>query len=194
MQGLRYVANVVDQEAKDKGALISLVGEVRSDLVRVGRLGSTALAFHELSEGFESPNGVNIRLGEGEIVERSAILVQVGQVDEVPVGLEAVALTLDVVSESGALRERVILLLNKAWVVLSEYGKLVKSCLKNVWVASLKKALSLSSDEDVCGAVECLDLRSEGSEGEDGRGVGDHGLTKKRARDLYNYNHNRTAG
>ena len=84
-----------------------------------------------------------------------------------PAGLEAVAFTLDVVSEGGALREWVIFLLNQVRVVLCEDGKLVKGSGQNVWVVGLKKGLGLSRDEDVSGTEECLGLRGKGSEGED---------------------------
>ena len=84
------------------------------------------MAFHELCEGIEGLDGVLFWLGEREVVERGSWLVQVGQVDEVPAGLEAVALTLDVVSEGGALREWVIFLFNQVRVVLCEDGKLVQ--------------------------------------------------------------------
>ena len=167
MQGLGNVANVVDQQTKDEGALVRLVGEIRGDLVCVGSLRSTGLAFHELREGIEGLDGVLFWLGEREVVEGGSWLVQVGQIDEVPAGLEAVAFTLNVVSEGGALREWVIFLLNQVRVVLCEDGKLVKSSGQNVGVVGLKKGLGLSRDEDVSGAEECLGLRGKGSEGED---------------------------
>lgn len=84
-----------------------------------------------------------------------------------PVGLPAVALTLDVVREGGALSERMILLLNEVRVVLCEDGKFVESGRHNIWVALLQNGLGLSRDEEVRSAPECLNLRGKSSEGED---------------------------
>ena len=75
MQGLGNVANVVDQQTKDEGALVRLVGEIRGDLVCVGSLRSTGLAFHELREGIEGLDGVLFWLGEREVVEGGSWLI-----------------------------------------------------------------------------------------------------------------------
>lgn len=69
VQRLRNVTDVVDHKSEDERSLIRLVGEVRGDRVRIGGLGSTCLALHELREGFEGTNSVHVRLGEVEIVE-----------------------------------------------------------------------------------------------------------------------------
>ena len=164
----------MNNETKGERALVTLVGEVRGNLVRVRRLRSAGFALQECREGSECADSVHVWLREAEVVKCGAFLVQVWQVDEVPVGLEAVALTLDVIGEGGALSEWMILLLNEVGVVLGENGKLGESSLKDVGVVGLQKGLRLSRDEKMCGTPECLNLRGKSGEGEDRRGVGNH--------------------
>lgn len=91
-------------------------------------------------------DNVLLRISEGKVVEGGVVLVQVGRVDEVPIRLEGVALALDVVGESGALREWVVLFLNKIWVVDLQRFELIKSGIENIGVALLKDSLSSSGD------------------------------------------------
>ena len=91
-------------------------------------------------------DNVLLRISEGKVGEGGVVLVQVGRVDEVPIRLEGVALALDVVGESGALREWVVLFLNKIWVVDLQRFELIKSGIENIGVALLKDSLSSSGD------------------------------------------------
>ena len=109
--GLMNITDVVNDEAKHKGALVLLEGELGDDLVHVLGLGGGNLALEELGEVSEGADGVHIRLREGEVVKRGACLIQVRQVDVMPVGLESIALALDVVSEGSALSEGMACLL-----------------------------------------------------------------------------------
>ena len=140
------VADVVNDHTEGERSLILLVGELISNLLSVGGLRGGDLALQELGVGIKSVDNVLLWIGEGEVVERGVGLVQVGHVDEVPVSLEGVALALNVVGESGALREWVVLLLNKIWVVDLERLELIESGSENIRVTLLKDGLSSSGD------------------------------------------------
>jgi len=104
------VANVVDDHSEGEGPLVLLIRELLSDLACVGRLGGGDLTLKESPEGNQGFNNVDIGPVEGEVAQTGVWLVQVRRVDEVPVGLEGVALALDVVGKGGAFTEGVIAL------------------------------------------------------------------------------------
>ena len=140
------VTDVVNDHTEGERSLIFIVGELISNLLSVCGLRGSDLALQELSVGIQSMDNVLLRIGEGKVVEGGVVLVQVGRVDEVPIRLEGVALALDVVGESGALREWVVLFLNKIWVVDLQRFELIKSGIENIGVALLKDSLSSSGD------------------------------------------------
>ena len=164
------ITDVVDDHAEDERALVGLVGELGNNLSHVVGLGGGDLSLEELGVVGESSNGVHVWLSEGEIVKSGAWLIQVGQVDVMPVGLEGVALTLDVVSKGSALSEWVLVLRHQGWEVLLEDGELSDGSVEDVGVAGLEEGLSLSSDEQVSGAPEGFDLGGEGGQGHQGGG------------------------
>lgn len=107
VEGLMDVTNVVDNQAESDGASIGLIGEVMLDLlVVVAVLVSGAVVGEPCGEVLESVKDFILIFNEGE-VGKAATLVEVGLVNEVPSSLERVALSLDIVSESGALGDGV---------------------------------------------------------------------------------------
>ncbi len=114
--------------------------------MRVGGLGGGNLALQEFGERNEGLDDVDLGPVELEVLQGGIGLVQVWRVDEVPVGLEGVALTLDVVGEGSALTEGVLVLLNKVGVVDLEGLQLVESGVEDIWGLSLKDSLGSSSD------------------------------------------------
>lgn len=96
VQWLVHVTDVVDDHAQRKRLLIVLVAELLSDLLRVRVVVRTDLALQELGQCAQSLNHVNIWLIE-VVVGELTTLVKIGDVDEVPFGLEAVPHALDVV-------------------------------------------------------------------------------------------------
>lgn len=107
MLGLVHITNVVDEQAKAEGALVGLVWQTLCDGCEIGRLASANFPFEEGSHVNHSADDVGVRLLEVEVLKGRALLVEVRQVDVVPVALERVALPLNVVGKSGALSERV---------------------------------------------------------------------------------------
>ena len=146
MKRLMDVTDVVNDHTEGERSLIFIVGELISNLLSVCSLRGGDFALQELSVGIQSMDNVLLRISEGKVVEGGVVLVQVGRVDEVPIRLEGVALALDVVGESGALREWVVLFLNKIWVVDLQRFELIKSGIENIGVALLKDSLSSSGD------------------------------------------------
>ena len=166
MHGLVHIANVVDQHAEDEGALVGLVGELVGDLTDIVGLRGGNLALHELGEVGDCADNVVIRLREVEVVNRRAWLVEIGQVDEVPVALEAVSFGLNVVGKSSALGERVIVLFDQVRIVLFENGELCNGSGKDVRVAIIEDPLGLSCNDQVRSPPEGLSLRDQCSDGE----------------------------
>ena len=112
------VTNVVDDEAEGEGQLVILVAEPLLDLIEVWRGAGHLFAFKEGNEISQSIDDVDIAHVEVGVVLDRAAVGEVGLVDEVPVALCGVALSLDVVREGCALGERVvaILVLSQTWL------------------------------------------------------------------------------
>lgn len=80
------------------------------------------------------------------VVRGITALIEVGEVDEVPLVLPGVPLALDVVSEGSALGEWVVTLLNQIRVVLLEWSEDLEGLGKCIWCLLGKKVLSSVGD------------------------------------------------
>ena len=84
---------------------------------------------------------------EVRIVLEGAPICEVWQVNEMPVTLEAVALSLDVVCECGAFSEGVLSLIrSQAWLRLLKVAKNIDSLLQGGRLGILKDGLGPSGD------------------------------------------------
>lgn len=146
VKGLVNIADVVDDHSEGEGALIGVGAELVRDLLSVGCVSGVNISLKELGVGIKGSNDVLRGLGEGKVVEGSALLVEVGLVDVMPVALEGVALSLDVVGEGSALGEGVVLLLDEVGVVLGKDSQIGKGGIENGWVLVLKNGLSSPGD------------------------------------------------
>jgi hypothetical protein len=122
VEGLMDVANVVDDQSQGEGLLVGRIAELVSDSLQVGGVLDFGGSLKEANQVSEGADDVNVWHDEvGEVLSRGAILIEVGDVDEVPLGLEGVALALDVVGERSALGEGVVFLVfGQRGVVLLE--------------------------------------------------------------------------
>ena len=170
VEGLVHVADVMDDQAEGEGALVTLIGEPVSNLACVGGLGGADLTLEELGVGIESLSDVLIGLSEAEIIKRGAWLIEVGLVDVMPVSLEGVALSLDVISKGSALSEGVVALLDEARVILLEDSKLGKSSIKDGGILLLEESLSSSGNcEMKSQLVSCIRREAQGTYQGDGQ-------------------------
>ena len=142
-----HITDVVDEHTKGEGAGIGLSWELLSDSLDVGRVLTVDLAFHVGSHVGHGLDNVDVRHGEVEVIESGALLVQVGEVDEVPVALEGVTLTLDGVGKSGALCEGVVVLSSSQVGFASlKVLKLSEGGTVDVWAVRFEDSLSSSGD------------------------------------------------
>ena len=116
----------MDEHAQGERALVSLKGKLGSDLRKVGRLRSGDFILEEFCEVSHGTDDISSGLYEAEVREGGACLVEVGQVDVVPVRLERVALAFDVVGEGSAFSEWVAALRHKRGLVLFKGRQLSK--------------------------------------------------------------------
>ena len=108
VEGLVDVADVVDHEAQRERLLFVFILEPTLDLADVrGRFGDNVTP-EPCSQVGERVDDIDVaHLEVGIVLQARAWLIQVRLIDKVPVALRAVALALDIVSESGAFGERV---------------------------------------------------------------------------------------
>jgi hypothetical protein len=109
MEGLVDVSEIVDQQAESVGlaSLFVVLDVVHDRCVNEGVLVAWGSAEPVNNPGDSNRDVLGILNEVGIVVDRVA-LVQVGDVDEVPVGLPAATLVLDHVSEGSCLHEDVV--------------------------------------------------------------------------------------
>jgi len=176
VQGLMDVTGVVDHEADSEGTGLVFVGEVSLDArVVVGRLVGGALTRKPFSESGQSLNNVVlVHLELGEVGDGGAGFVKVWLVNEVPAGLEGVALALDVIGEKSALGHGVVFLVfGELGVGLLESNKLVKDGLIGSVVLGLEQLLSTSGDDKVTSTPEGFNL-ADGKSSSNNKNVRSH--------------------
>ena len=121
------VTDVMNDETESKGFLIVLVGEPFLELLKVEVIGIDSVTLKEINTGGNGADDVD-RGGVDEVGEIGCTGTRirvVWLVDEMPVALSLVALTLDVVSEGSAFGEWVSALISSdGRVVLLEGSKL----------------------------------------------------------------------
>lgn len=147
VQGLVDVTEVVDDHAESEGPAVSINGEVLGNLLVVvgGQIVvAGAVEPHgEVGEGAEDVVSVG---DEAEVVKGGVGVDQVGLIDEVPAGLEAVV-ALDVVGESSGLNEGVVELTGDEVGLGNRQGvQLGKDKGENLGVLVLEDSLGLSGD------------------------------------------------
>lgn len=128
VEGLVDVTNVVNHQTQSKWFLVIHIAEGALDLRDVGAWRRDLLSFKEGGQVSESVKYVCLTHVEVRVVLEGATISKVGLVDEMPVALEAVPLTFDVISKGSALGEGVrSLVLGQAWLWLLQVGEHVES-------------------------------------------------------------------
>lgn len=126
------VTDVMDDETECKGFLVGFLGEPFLELSKVDVIGIDLLALEEGNTGGNGVDDVGLS-GVDEVGEISCIgasIRVVWLVDEMPVALSLVTLTLDIVSEGTAFGEWVsVLVVSDGRVRLLEDGELVNGHL-----------------------------------------------------------------
>jgi len=141
------VTDVVDDEAE--GERLSVIGvgvscKDRSDVARFLGAGDVLEVVGESSEGLNDVSGGHHVLG---VAGSGVALAEVRLVNEMPVSLPGVALTLDVVSKGGALGEGVVLLaFGDIGIVGSEDVEAVHSPVVGLGVLGGEESLSLTGN------------------------------------------------
>ena len=126
------VSKVVDHKSEGERLLVIHGAEGILDLRDVSGAVSAGVSLKECDKCIQSSGYVNIALVEVREVFLWATLVKVWQIDEMPAALPRVAITLDVVCEGSAFGEWVVSLFQELWVVLCEWSKHGKSCIKRI--------------------------------------------------------------
>ena len=106
---LMEVSNVVDDQTEGKGLLVVDIIERVSDLVDVGAVGVDLLSLEESNQVVHGLDDVDISHHVIGVVSDGFALVEERLINEMPIRLERVALSLDVVGEIGTLSEGVAL-------------------------------------------------------------------------------------
>lgn len=145
VKGLVDVANVVDDETEGKRALVILISEGVLDLRHVGAVGRNVFALEEGGQVGKGIEHIDIAHFEVGVVRDITTVSQVWLVDEMPVALPFVALTLDVVSEGGAFSEGVLILVTcEAGLRFLKVGEIVHGSLERG--RAVEESLSLAGN------------------------------------------------
>ena len=120
--------------------MVIIVAEMIGNLLSVGRIRGTDLIPEEFGQVIQSIDDVDIRRVEvREVIDRGALFVEVGLVNEVPIALERIALALDVIGKSSTLSEwMLVFILCERCIILFQDRKFIKSCCEHIWVLILK--------------------------------------------------------
>ena len=140
------VSNIVDHETKSKGELVLLIAEVASNLVDIVALALSHFALEEASQVSKSLDYIVVWLVKVIIIERTTF-IEIRNVDEVPIRLERISHSFDVVCEVCTLSEgMVILISSEGCIILLQRLEDFKSSVQGVCIFVFKDCLSLSGN------------------------------------------------
>jgi len=168
VEGLMDVSDVVNDKTESEGLGVSGVGVVDHDIVGVDgivTIGSdnTVDPVGEGEEGLNDVSGLHLVVG---VVSNGISLTEVGEINVMPGGLPPEALALDVVGESGALGEGMLVLtLGHGGVVDSKLVKGLQSPGESSGVLVGEESLGLTGDEEMSGTPEGVGGSNKSSSG-----------------------------
>lgn len=147
MEWLVNITNVVNDHAQNKRLLIISVRELLGNLGHVFAVFNRDFTLEEGSQVSKSTNDIVVWHLEVWVVRSITTFIVVWKVDEVPVLLERIALSLDVICKGSALSEWMVsFVFGERSVRLLENLKHVEGLAQNFWSFFAEESFGLSSN------------------------------------------------